>query len=76
MTLLPSKHVPTDRSIIGLGALLLESLETGSTINGLWERVKPYSRIGSFSNFILTLDYLYAIGAIEYDNGFLSRPRQ
>ena len=30
-------------------------------------------KIGSFRNFVLALNFLYAIGAIDYERGFLSR---
>ena len=67
MTLLPNKHLPTNRTLVGLGAMLLAHLETASTVSGLWEVVMHKQEVGSFSNFILTLDYLYAIGAIDYE---------
>lgn len=73
MTLLPNKHVPTNRSVVGMGALLLEHLETPSTVSGLWELVKNKQEVGSFDNFVLSLDYLYAIGAIVYEDGSLIR---
>ena len=73
MTLLPNKHVPTSRSLVGIGALLLEHLEDSSTVSGLWELVRNNQEMGSFRNFVLTLDYLYVIGAIDYEHGFLRR---
>ena len=76
MTLLPNKHIPTRRSLIGIGALLLEHLEGSSTVSGLWELVKNKQEVGTFRNFVLLLDYLYAIGAIDYEHGFLSRARR
>ena len=76
MTLLPNKHVPTSRSLVGIGALLLGHLEDSSTVSSLWEMVKNEQEIGSFRNFVLTLDYLYAIGAIDYEHGFLNRSRR
>ena len=75
MTLLPDKHVPTKRSLVGIGALVLERLGWSSTTSELWERVKNEPEVGSFSNFILALDYLYTIGAVDYSHGFLNRGR-
>ena len=75
MTLLPNKHVSTGRSLIGIGALVLGQLETPSTVSALWDRVKSKPEIGSFRTFVLTLDYLYAIAAINYERGLLSRAR-
>ena len=73
MTLLPNKHIPTSRSLIGIGALVLGQLVAPSTVSSLWDQVKVKPEIGAFRNFILALDYLYAIGAISYDRGLVSR---
>ena len=73
MTLLPDKHIPTNRTLVGLGAMLLIHLETPASVSSLWEDVMGEPEIGSFGNFILTLDYLYAIGAIDYERGLLIR---
>ena len=73
MNLLPNKHVPTSRSLVGIGALLLEHLDSETTVSSLWEAVKSEQQVGSFRNFVLSLDYLYTIGAIDYEHGFLSR---
>ena len=76
MTLLPNKHIPTNRSLVGIGALVLGLLQAPSTVSGLWDQAKDKPEVGSFGNFVLALDYLYAIGAINYQRGFLSRPRE
>ena len=75
MILLPNKHIPTSRSLVGIGSLLLEQLETASSVSGLWDEIKDEQAIGSFSNFVLALDYLYTIGAINYEQGFLTRTK-
>ena len=76
MTLLPNKHIPTSRSLVGIGALVLGRLEASSTVSSLWEEVRNSPEVGSFRNFVLALNYLYAIGAIDYEWGVLSRSRQ
>lgn len=73
MTLLPNKHVPTERSLVGIGALLLKHLQASTTVSSLWDSVKEYPEIGSFRNFVLALDLLYTIGAADYQQGFLVR---
>ena len=75
MTLLPDKHIPTKRSLVGIGSLLLERLETTSSVSSLWDEIKDEQTIGSFDNFVLALDYLYAIGAIDYEQGILTRTK-
>ncbi len=75
MILLPNKHVSTSRSLVGVGGHLLGKLESSATVNSLWEEVKNNPQVGSFGNFVLSLDYLYAIGAIEFDGGLLRKRR-
>ena len=75
MTLLPDKHIPTNRSLVGIGALLLKHLESPAPVSGLWDNVKNEQQIGSFSNFVLALNYLYMIGAIEFERGLLIRTK-
>ena len=41
MTLLPNKHIPTSRSLVGIGALILGCLDAPSTVSGLWEQISP-----------------------------------
>ena len=73
MMLLPNKHIPKSRSLVGIGALILGRLDAPSTVSGLWEQVRNNPKIGSFRNFVIALNFLYAIGAIDYERGFLSR---
>ena len=73
MTLLPNKHIPTNRSLVGIGALVLEHLERPTNVSRLWESVKNQQGVASFQNFVLSLDYLFAVGAIDYERGLLSR---
>ena len=73
MTLLPNKHVPTRRSLVGIGALLLTRLDHPINASHLWESVRDEQEVETFSNFMLSLDYLFAIGAIDYRNGMIER---
>ena len=76
MIFMPNKHVPLRRSLIGIGAHILKQLHSSMTVSELWEIVENKDDIGSFGNFILSLDYLYAIGAIDYESGFLTRTQR
>lgn len=71
--ILPTKHLPPRRSLIGVGGLMLERLDQPRTITGLWDKARRIPDVGSFERFILALDFLFAIGAIEYDAGLLRR---
>ena len=76
MTLLPNKHVPTNRSFVGIGALVLGHMERPTSVSRLWESVRDNREVASFGNFVLSLDYLFAIGAVDYEHGQLSRTAQ
>lgn len=71
--ILPTKHIPARRSLLGLGALLLQRLERPRTVTDLWGEVNEVSELGSFERFSLTLGFLYAIGAVEFEEGLLRR---
>ncbi len=74
--ILPTKHISTERSLIGLGAAILERLDRPRTITALWERSRILPEVASFERFVLTLDLLYAIGAIELRDGLLQKKQQ
>ena len=71
--ILPTKHVSLDKSLLGAGAVVLPLLVEPMTTTGVWEQVKNAPEIGGYGRFILTLDFLYAIGAIDMVNGLIVR---
>jgi len=71
--ILPTKHVPTSLSIIHIGSTLIGHLDTPKSVSALWERVRKDPGVGNFSTFILSLDFLFIIGAIEFQNRLLIR---
>lgn len=70
--ILPSKHIRISESLLGLGAYLMKYLNDGpQTVDQLWFKVskqnntkKAFSYHG-FDNVVLSLNYLYIIGAID-----------
>jgi hypothetical protein len=73
--ILPTKHITEQRSLIGQGGLVLALLEEREhTVSSLWEDFCNTAREEyevTFDWFILAVDLLYAIGAIEMDRGVL-----
>lgn len=77
--ILPTKHIRPDRSLLAVGGDLLVSLSEPMTVSRLWDDVR--SRRGhtgepapiNYDWFVLTLDLLFMIGAIELDRGLLRR---
>lgn len=73
--LLPTKHLTENRSLIGIGAIVLDLLNEPRTISNLWNGVRGKlmgARI-SYERFILCLDFLFMIDAIVFHDGFLKK---
>jgi len=71
--ILPTRHISPECSLLGLGSLLLGHLENETTVSRLWERVRTSERVGGFERFVLALDFLHAVGAVELREGMLRR---
>ncbi len=71
--ILPNKHLGLSRSILGQGAALLETLREPQTVSSLWSAVRSRPEFVSFKRFILALDFLYLVGAVEWSDGMLRR---
>ena len=69
--ILPTKHISLDRSLLGAGAVLLLYLEAPVTPTAIWDRAKHAPEIGTYSRFVLALDFLYAVGAIDMVDGLV-----
>lgn len=74
--ILPTKHISTQNSLLGVGAVLLKNLDKPRTVTALWERVRALPEIGVYERFILSLDLLYAIGALDLVDGILVRSKK
>jgi ABC-three component (ABC-3C) system Middle Component 6 len=72
--ILPSKHLPQERALLTVGANLLAVLERPMTVSALWQSVLQEDHAGlSFDWFVLALDLLYLLGAVQLRDGLLTR---
>ena len=71
--ILPTKHISTKNSLLGIGAAVLKHLEKPQTVTALWSSVHNAKEVATFERFILALDFLYIIGAIDLEDGLLRR---
>lgn len=72
--ILPDKHIWLSSSFLGVGATLLELLESGRTVSGLWAASRQQGEVRTFDRFTLALDMLYALGLVKFDqDGLLVR---
>lgn len=73
--LLPDKYIPLEDTLPSLGKLLYEKLRFPLPPYQLWDKVESKREVGTYERFIYALDFLYALGLIELENGFLRRVR-
>ena len=70
--ILPSKHLPEDRSLLAVGARILGLICDDSTVSSVWDQMRVHNSVIlsdddrlSFDWFILALDFLFIAGLIE-----------
>ncbi len=71
--ILPTKHLPLERSLIAGAAALLAELTEPETVSALWERVRDQVAFASFDRYVLALDLLATLGLLRYESGRLIR---
>jgi hypothetical protein len=71
--ILPSKTCSLSNSLLGFGTVVLESMTSPTTVTSLWEKIHSDDQQITFEKFILTLDLLYLLSVIEFDQGLLRR---
>lgn len=77
--ILPTKRLNQDRALLYVGAEVLSLLEEPKTVSRLWDELEKIRTAKSetmsltYDWFVLSLDLLFAIQAIEFDKGLLRR---
>lgn len=77
--ILPTKHLSPDRSLIAIGGEVVSFLDEPKTVSRVWEEfLRARSRAGRrapvpYGWFVLSLDLLFMLGAIEFHAGRISR---
>jgi hypothetical protein len=67
--LLPNKHLPVNRSLVGLGGTILGILrDRPRTVSSTWERVRASNIDTSFEQFALAASFLFSLGAVELED--------
>lgn len=77
--ILPTKGLAVDRALLSIGADALRRLDRPKTVSRLWELMNEQrsslSAAVAYDWFVLSLDLLFALGAVEYEDGRLRRAR-
>jgi hypothetical protein len=69
--ILPNRHLTPHQSLIGVAARLLERLGHSQSVNQLWEASRSDRVVATFDRFVLALDLLFLVGAVELVGGEL-----
>jgi hypothetical protein len=71
---LPNKHIPVRRSLLGLGGEILGILsDRPRSVSSTWQRLRTLNGDASFEQFALAASFLFSLGAIELDGDTLKR---
>jgi hypothetical protein len=79
--ILPSKHLAQDRALLTVGARILPRLVQPKTVSALWEELSGKPAPGKknstlrYDAFVLALDLLFLMGAVQLEDGVLTRTR-
>jgi hypothetical protein len=77
--ILPTKHLRQDRALLTVGAEILALLSEPKTVSRIWEELKRSrsNRSGlsllTYDWFVLSLDLLFLLHAIDLQHGRLRR---
>ena len=73
--IMPNKNIKLEYSLLNCGAIILEDLQEIDTISSLWEKARLTETMVNYEKFVLTMDYLFLIGAIRMESGMIVRCR-
>ncbi|MCR5753164.1 MAG: hypothetical protein K6G91_14520 [Kiritimatiellae bacterium] len=72
--ILPDKYIPVSETLLGLGAIALESIKDAPLpLRILRDKMVARKEVGTYIRFVHALDLLYALGLIELSNGVVRR---
>ena len=77
--ILPTKHIRPNRALLGVGGEVLGVLGRPMTMSMLWDEIRSRRSVGEpnavldYRWFVLALDLLYIIGAVELDGGLIRK---
>lgn len=79
--ILPTKHIRPDRALIGVGAEVLGVLSQPMTMSKLWDEIRSRrsadmsSPVIGYRWFVLSLNLLYMISAVEFERGLIRKAK-
>lgn len=76
MSVLPTKYVPIDSSILGVASILLGDLGSNDTVSTLWDRVRTMPQVRTFDRYAEALTLLFAAHIVDLRRGILVQIRE
>lgn len=74
--ILPTKGIAPQQALVSLGAEVLRLLDETTTVSRLWDdfkKQKGRTNTVEFDWFVLSLDLLFIVGAVEFERGRVRR---
>ncbi len=77
--ILPTKHIRSDRALIGVGGQMLDILQEPMTVSRLWDEIRERRTVDvscpviDYRWFVLALDLLYTIQAVDLEYGTIRK---
>lgn len=68
---MPNKCLKEEDTLLGSSAVIFNNLNDKQTLSELWDKVKQEEAIYNFERFILSLDLLYLLGIIDFNENSL-----
>ncbi len=69
--IMPNKCLKQEDTLLGSSAVIFNNLNDKQTLSELWDKVKQEEAIYNFERFILSLDMLYLLGIIDFNENSL-----
>ena len=79
--ILPTKHIRPDRALIGVGSEVLALLQEPKTVSRIWDDFRsarndnPGMAPVSYDWFVLSINLLFMIGAVDIEGALITRQR-
>lgn len=72
--ILPTKHIPEEQTLLGVGGVLLSQMSEPRTVSSLWQIVRRHPALGTFDRYVLGLVMLHILGVVDIaQDGLLVR---
>lgn len=76
--ILPTKHLPQEKSLLVIGAEVLGLLDQPKTVSRLWSELTNARKVNgskllTYDWFILALDLLYMLNSVDFERGRVRR---